>query len=79
MGDVKFTALKGIDLHITKGEFVVILGPSGSGKNTMMNLLVCLDLCCRADGSFGKQFSDHKGMQVFPEHILCCLIMMNFP
>ncbi len=54
MGDVKFTALKGIDLHITKGEFVVILDPSGSGKNTMMNLLVCLNLCCRPDGSFGK-------------------------
>ena len=44
MGEMEFAALKGIDLHIAKGEFVVILGPCGSGKSTMMNLLGCLDL-----------------------------------
>jgi len=35
--------LSGIDLNISKGEFVAVMGPSGSGKSTLMNLLGCLD------------------------------------
>ena len=36
-------ALRGIDLTITKGDYLVIAGPSGSGKTTLLNLLGALD------------------------------------
>ena len=42
-GEAAFAALKGIDLDIFPGEFVAILGASGSGKSTCMNILGCLD------------------------------------
>jgi len=42
-GSVKVEALRGIDLEIGQGEFVAIMGASGSGKSTMMNVLGCLD------------------------------------
>lgn len=42
-GENKLHALKDIDLGIKKGEFVAIMGSSGSGKSTMMNILGCLD------------------------------------
>jgi len=42
-GGVEVNALRGIDLKIHMGEFVAIVGQSGSGKSTMMNILGCLD------------------------------------
>jgi putative ABC transport system ATP-binding protein len=43
MGDVEVPALRGIDLSIERGEFVAVMGSSGSGKSTFMNVLGCLD------------------------------------
>src|SRR5512137_20379 len=44
MGDQEFAALKGVSFAVAAGEFVAIMGASGSGKSTCMNILGCLDL-----------------------------------
>lgn len=43
MGDVQVHALRGASLRICEGEFVAIMGASGSGKSTTMNIIGCLD------------------------------------
>lgn len=43
-GDTEVHALDGISLHIDEGEFVAIVGQSGSGKSTCMNIIGCLDV-----------------------------------
>ena len=47
MGEVEVPALRGVTLEIRKGDFVAIIGASGSGKSTMMNLIGCLDIPTR--------------------------------
>ncbi len=44
MGDQRVEALKGISFSVMPGEFVAIMGASGSGKSTCMNMLGCLDV-----------------------------------
>jgi len=44
MGEVDVVALKEVSVDVKKGDFVAIMGASGSGKSTMMNLIGCLDV-----------------------------------
>ncbi|RNB84011.1 ABC transporter ATP-binding protein [Brevibacillus nitrificans] len=43
IGDQEIQALRGVSLTIEEGDFVAIMGPSGSGKSSMMNVIGCLD------------------------------------
>ncbi|MGL6299174.1 MAG: ABC transporter ATP-binding protein [Methanobacteriaceae archaeon] len=63
-GNIK--ALKGIDLNVTKGEFVSIIGPSGSGKSTLLNMIGALDT--PDEGTInvsGYDLSKNKGLNIF--------------
>lgn len=57
MGNILINASDGINFEIEKGEFVIIAGPSGAGKTTVLNLLGGMDSC-----SSGDIFVDQKNI-----------------
>ena len=54
-GLLTFEALKGIDFKVYEGEFVAIMGASGSGKSTIMNIIGCLDVATSGKYILGGQ------------------------
>src|SRR3990167_754101 len=44
MDEVEVTALRGLSLDVKEGEFLAVLGKSGSGKSTALNMIGCLDV-----------------------------------
>ena len=65
MGEVTITAAADISFTIKKGEFAVIVGPSGAGKTTVLNLLGGMDAC--TSGSIivdGRKVSDYNSRQL---------------
>jgi ABC-type glutathione transport system ATPase component len=84
MGDVDVHALRGVSLEIREGEFVAIMGASGSGKSTMMNIVGCLDRPTKGtyilDGQDVSQMSKDERADIRSRQIglsfkdlICCL------
>lgn len=55
VGEHEVRALRGVDMTITAGSYVAIMGPSGSGKSTMLNILGCLDRPTRGQYYLGGE------------------------
>ena len=64
MGEVVIKAVDGVDFTVEKGEFVVIVGPSGAGKTTVLNMLGGMDACSggviTVDGARVSDFSTRQ-------------------
>src|SRR5207237_1830346 len=68
MGDVEVHALRGVTLDIQKRAFAAIMGASGSGKTTFMNLLGCLDMPTK-----GQYLLDEVDVQALSRNELALL------
>ena len=69
MGEVTIKAVDGVDFVIEKGEFAIIVGPSGAGKTTVLNMLGGMDACsggvitvdgARVSGYNGRQLTTYR-------------------
>ena len=65
MGEVEICAVDGMDFDINKGEFTVIVGPSGAGKTTVLNILGGMDTCTSGQVLVdGRDISAYKEKQL---------------
>ncbi len=64
LGKTLVPALKGVDLHVERGEYTVVMGPSGSGKTTLLNIIGLLD---RADAGSYRLDGEQLGGRDFNE------------
>ncbi len=73
MGEVTINAVDGVDFDIEKGEFAVIVGPSGAGKTTVLNMLGGMDACsggtitvdgARVDGYNSRQLTTYRRQDI---------------
>jgi putative ABC transport system ATP-binding protein len=73
MGGTVVRALSGLNLHVSEGEMIAIMGPSGSGKSTLMNMIGCLDRPTSGEYNLaGKevgQIDDNDRAEVRNRHI----------
>ena len=74
-------ALDGVSLEVERGEFVAVVGQSGSGKYTMMNVLGCLDIPTRGDyfldGVDVRELSDKELSRIRNKQIGCIFQQHN--
>lgn len=65
MGEVKIEAVAGVNFSINKGEFVVIVGPSGAGKTTVLNILGGMDSASSGKVIVdGNEITQYKGKKL---------------
>ncbi|NJM46579.1 MAG: ABC transporter ATP-binding protein [Alkalinema sp. RU_4_3] len=68
VGDLVVNALNGVDLQVDAGEYCAIMGASGSGKSTMMNIIGCLDR-----PSFGEYYLDGVAVATMADDALATI------